>query len=82
MRPASAHRRGSLIGGAGPVPVAVDLSALSGGAPEQPAVDAALAGLEIADPLSDPYASGDYRSRLARVLGRRAVLLAASRAAT
>ena len=69
------------IGGAGPVPVAVDVSALSGEALDQPAVDAALAGLEIADPLSDPYASGDYRIRLARVLGRRAVLLAASRAA-
>ena len=69
------------IGGVGPVPVAIDLAALSGETLEQAAVDAALAGIDIADPLSDPYASGDYRIRLARVLGRRALLLAASRAA-
>ena len=68
------------IGGVGPVPVAIDLAALSGEAPEQAGVDAALAGVEIADPLSDPYASADYRIRLARVLGRRAMLLAAQRA--
>ena len=68
------------IGGVGPVPVAIDLTALSGEAPEQAGVDAALAGVEIADPLSDPYASADYRIRLARVLGRRAMLLAAQRA--
>ena len=69
------------IGGVGPVPVAIDLAALSGETLEQAAVDAALAGIDIADPLSDPYASSDYRIRLARVLGRRALLLAASRAA-
>ena len=69
------------IGGVGPVPVAIDLAALSGETLEQAAVDAALASIDIADPLSDPYASGDYRIRLARVLGRRALLLAASRAA-
>lgn len=69
------------IGGVGPVPVAIDLAALSGEAPEQAVVDAALADIEIADPLSDPYASADYRIRLARVLGRRAILCAASRAA-
>ena len=68
------------IGGVGPVPVAIDLAALSGEAPEQAVVDAALADIEIADPLSDPYASADYRIRLARVLGRRAMLLAAQRA--
>ncbi len=68
------------IGGVGPVPVAIDLAALSGEAPEQAGVDAALADIEIADPLSDPYASADYRIRLARVLGRRAMLLAAQRA--
>ena len=69
------------IGGVGPVPVAIDVAALSGETLEQAAVDAALAAIDIADPLSDPYASGDYRIRLARVLGRRALLLAASRAA-
>ena len=68
------------IGGVGPVPVAIDLAALSGETLGQAAVDAALAGIEVADPLSDPYASGDYRIRLARVLGRRVVLVAASRA--
>ena len=69
------------IGGVGPVPVAIDLAALSGETLEQAAVDAALAAIDIADPLSDPYASSDYRIRLAHVLGRRALLLAASRAA-
>ena len=69
------------IGGVGPVPVAIDVAALSGETLEQAVVDAALAAIDIADPLSDPYASGDYRIRLARVLGRRALLLAASRAA-
>ena len=68
------------IGGVGPVPVAIDLAELSGEAPEQAAVDAALAAIDVADPLSDAYASGAYRIRLARVLGRRALLLAASRA--
>ena len=68
------------IGGVGPVPVEIDVSALSGETLEQAAVDAALADIEIADPLSDPYASADYRLRLARVLGRRAVLLATARA--
>ena len=68
------------VGGVGPVPVAVDLAALSGVPLEQAAVDAALSDLDIADPLSDPYASADYRLRLARVLGRRAVLLAGHRA--
>ena len=67
-------------GGVGPVPVPIELDALSGEALEQTAVDAALADIDIADPLSDPYASADYRHRLARVLGRRAVLLAAGRA--
>lgn len=69
------------IGGVGPVPVPIDVAALSGEAPEQPAIDAVLAGVEVSEPLSDPYASADYRTRLARVLGRRAVLLAAQRAA-
>ncbi len=70
------------IGGVGPVPIAIDLAELSGEALEQAAVDAALADLDVADPLSDPYASGAYRIRLARVLGRRAVLLAGRRAVT
>ena len=68
------------IGGVGPVPAAIDLAALAGETLDRPAVDAALARLDIPDPLSDPYASGDYRLRLARVLGRRAVLLAGERA--
>lgn len=69
------------IGGVGPVPVPIDVAALSGETPEQPAIDAVLAGVEVSEPLSDPYASADYRTRLARVLGRRVVLLAAQRAA-
>jgi len=70
------------IGGVGPVPVPIDMAALSGETPEQPTVDAVVAGIEVSEPLSDPYASSDYRLRLARVLGRRAVLLAAQRAVT
>ena len=70
-----------VVGGVGPVPIAIDVTALSGAVLEQRTVAAALADIPVAEPLSDPYASGDYRIRLARVLGRRAVLLAASRAA-
>ena len=70
-----------VIGGVGPVPFAVDLLELPGGKLEQSTVDTALGCIAVVDPLSDPYASADYRIHLAPVLGRRALLIAASRAA-
>ena len=69
------------IGGAGPVPVLADLDALAGARLEPAVVDGALADFTVDEPLDDPYASGAYRQRLARILGRRALLLAAQRAA-
>lgn len=69
------------IGGAGPVPVQADLDALAGARLEPAVVDGALADFTVDEPLDDPYASGAYRQRLARILGRRALLLAAQRAA-
>ena len=69
------------VGGAGPVPLPADLGALTGARLETAAVDAVLADFTVEEPLEDPYASGAYRLRLARVLGRRALLLAAERAA-
>ena len=69
------------IGGAGPVPLLADLGPLTGAGLEAVRVDSVLADLTVDEPLEDPYASGAYRLRLARVLGRRALLLAAQRAA-
>jgi carbon-monoxide dehydrogenase medium subunit len=72
------------IGGAAAAPVTADLPALAGAAPDrlQPGlVGDVLAALRIDDPLEDAYAPGSYRVHLARVLGRRALLRAAARAA-
>ena len=69
------------VGGAGPVPVLADLRALAGAELTAPALDEVLADLTVDEPLEDAYAPGAYRQRLARVLGRRALLLAAHRAA-
>ena len=69
------------IGGAGPIPLLPDLGSLTGAELDSQAVAGALANFTVAEPLEDAYASGRYRLRLARVLGRRAVLLAAGRAA-
>lgn len=44
------------------------------------AIEAAVAGIAVADPMSDRSASGPYRVHLARVYGRRALELARSRA--
>ena len=68
------------VGGAGPVPVVADLGALTGARLEPATVADALADFRVDEPLEDPYASGAYRLRLARVLGRRALVLAAQRA--
>ena len=65
-----------------PVRVAAAEAALVG----QPATDASFAaaagkiGAALKDPLSDPYASGEFRKHLASVLARRALATAAGRA--
>lgn len=65
-----------------PVQVVAAEAALVG----QPATDASFAaaagqiGAALKDPLSDPYASGEFRKHLASVLARRALATAAGRA--
>ena len=65
-----------------PVQVVAAEAALVG----QPATDASFAaaagqiGAALKDPLSDPYASGEFRQHLASVLARRALATAAGRA--
>jgi len=44
------------------------------------AVDSSIASLTVEEPLSDVHASGEYRSHLAKVFGKRALLLALERA--
>jgi carbon-monoxide dehydrogenase medium subunit len=73
-----------VIGGATPNPVRVTAaeSALTG---KQPTADniaaaAAHAADAISNPLSDSYASGDYRTHLTKVLAKRALTEAARRA--
>jgi aerobic carbon-monoxide dehydrogenase medium subunit len=72
------------VAGAGPVParLAAAEAALAGLEPSEDAFRRALADhdLEI-EPESDVHASADYRRHLARVLARRALVRAASRAA-
>jgi carbon-monoxide dehydrogenase medium subunit len=73
-----------VVGGAtvNPVHVAAAEKALTGQAPSEANVDAAVKHVAAAlvDPLSDVYASGEYRRHLATVLAKRALTLAAQRA--
>jgi carbon-monoxide dehydrogenase medium subunit len=73
-----------VIGGATPNPVRASAAetALNGKAPtaENIASAAELATHVINAPLSDSYASGDYRTHLAKVLAKRALTEAAKRA--
>jgi carbon-monoxide dehydrogenase medium subunit len=73
-----------VIGGATVTPVRVTAAqaALVGQAPGDAAFSAAAShvGAALHDPLSDPYASGDFRRHLAGVLTRRALQAAAGRA--
>ena len=64
-----------------PVDASGLLSGLVGSVPDEPSIAAALAELEIVEPLSDLYASGNYRTVLARTYGKRALLEAAGHAA-
>jgi carbon-monoxide dehydrogenase medium subunit len=72
------------VGGAGGTPVrASDAeAALTGNKPDAKAIEAAAAKVvsAVAEPLSDTYASGEYRLHLATVLARRALTEAAARA--
>jgi carbon-monoxide dehydrogenase medium subunit len=76
-------RAGLVVGGAGatPVRVAAAEQALTGKAADASAIAAAADALKgaIKDPLSDPYASGEFRVHLATVMARRALALAAER---
>jgi carbon-monoxide dehydrogenase medium subunit len=63
-----------------PLDAAAVAGALAGGDGSDAAIAAALDRLAIADPLSDPFASGRYRTALAREQGRRALALARDRA--
>jgi carbon-monoxide dehydrogenase medium subunit len=71
-----------VIGGATGAPVVVPVEGLVGQPPSEDAIAAATAGVGAAlgEPLSDTYASADYRRHLAGVLARRALAVAASRA--
>ncbi len=72
------------VGGAVSTPIAAAAAqeALKGQPASQEAVAAAAARVAeaISDPLSDVYASGDYRRHLATVLAKRALLRAVERA--
>jgi len=72
------------VGGAGgnPVRACEAEAAPSGSKPDAKAIEAAAAKVAsaIADPMSDTYASGEYRLHLATVLARRALMEAVSRA--
>jgi CO/xanthine dehydrogenase FAD-binding subunit len=72
------------VGGASANPVRVKAgeSALAGQAPTDAALAAAAGHVAaaIASPMSDLYASGEYRVHLASVLARRALAQAVARA--
>ena len=72
-----------MIGGAAAAPVVVPVDALVGQSPTEDSIAAATTGVAdaVRDALSDTYASAEYRSHLAGVLGRRALAAAATRAA-
>jgi carbon-monoxide dehydrogenase medium subunit len=73
-----------VVGGATPNPVRMTATenTLTGKAPsaENIAAAAAHASAAISNPLHDSYASGDYRTHLAKVLAKRALTEAAKRA--
>lgn len=71
------------VGGVVGKPVNVDVSGLTGQAPSADAFASAAAavGEALENPIGDLYASGEYRVHLAGVLTRRALAVAAERAA-
>lgn len=64
-----------------PLDAAAVAAALAGADPDDRAIEQAVADcLRVEDPLADTFASGEYRERLARVYGRRALQAARDRA--
>ena len=84
LRDGRCARAGLVIGGATPVPVRATAAeqALAGQAPGAAAFAGAADKVQqaLVDPLSDPYASAEFRAHLATVLARRALVAAAQRA--
>jgi aerobic carbon-monoxide dehydrogenase medium subunit len=77
-------RVGLTVGGVSATPVRATAAeqALTGRSPDEAALGAAAEKVRdaIQDPLSDPYASGEFRVHLATVLARRALARAVERA--
>jgi carbon-monoxide dehydrogenase medium subunit len=75
-------RTSVVVGGvtANPVHANSVESALTGKEPTEANISAAVENMEINATLGDSYASADYRAHLARVMAKRALLLAAERA--
>jgi carbon-monoxide dehydrogenase medium subunit len=77
-------RVGLTVGGVSATPVRATAAeqALTGKPPDEAAFGAAAEKVRdaIPDPLSDPYASGEFRVHLATVMARRALALAVERA--
>ncbi len=67
---------GLVFNGVTETPLVADVTALVGGSADDSAIEAATAGITALEPLSDVFASGDYRTHLARVYGRRALIAA------
>ena len=64
-------------------PLVADVSSLAGTAADDAAIDQAVeAGVSADDPLSDVFASGEYRVHIAKVFGRRALKAARDRVAS
>jgi carbon-monoxide dehydrogenase medium subunit len=75
-------RTAVVVGGATANPVHAKSveSALTGMEPSEANISAAVDNMDIEATLGDPYASADYRAHLAKVMAKRALLLAAERA--
>jgi carbon-monoxide dehydrogenase medium subunit len=61
-------------------PLVLDVSSLAGGSCDDAAIAGVTESIQAQDPLSDVFASGDYRVHLASVFGRRALAEARDRA--
>ncbi len=69
-----------VFNGLASTPHVADVSALVGGTLDDDAIAAATSGITAEDPMSDAFASGEYRVHLAQVYGRRALQAARDRA--
>jgi len=75
-------RTAVVVGGATANPMHVKSveSALTGMEPTEANISAAVDNMDIEATLGDSYASADYRAHLAKVMTRKALMLAAERA--